>query len=96
MSKRRKNESIIDGRKRCFICGSQQMLQKHHALHGTANRQLAEKDGLWVWLCLRCHMDLHDHGTGDSTLKAHAQRCWMEHYHKTEEDFRKRYGKSFL
>ena len=79
----------------CFICG-QYGEQVHHALHGTANRKLADKDGLTVRLCHRCHMNLHDHGSFDRELQRLAQVRWMEHFEKSEDEFRKRYGKSYL
>lgn len=79
----------------CFICG-QYATECHHALHGTANRKLADKDGLTVMLCHTCHMNLHDKGNFDKELQRVAQVKWMEHYGKSEDDFRQRYGKSYL
>ena len=79
----------------CYICG-QWATDTHHCIHGTANRKLADKDGLTVRLCHRCHMNLHDHGSFDRELQRIAQACWMEHFEKSEDDFRKRYGKSYL
>lgn len=79
----------------CFICGKYGE-QVHHALHGNANRKLADKDGLTVRLCHTCHMNLHDHGSFDRELQRIAQARWMEYYGKSEDDFRLRYGKSYL
>ena len=79
----------------CFFCG-QYATDVHHCIHGTANRRLADKDGLVVMLCRRCHTNLHDKGTLDKELQRIAQARWMEYYGKSEEDFRKRYGKSFI
>lgn len=89
-------KSIISNEKACYLCGSFANLQRHHAIHGWANRKLAEDDGLWVWLCMSCHVALHDHGTSDNELKATAETAWLEATGKTVEDFRRRYGKSFL
>lgn len=93
-------ESIIDGKKKCYLCGREGDLQLHHALHGGANRRLADEDGLWVWLCHRCHMDLHDRGEGDKELQALAEKKWIEWNYpndpeKGQEEFIKRYGKSY-
>lgn len=93
-------ESIIDGKKKCYLCGREGDLQIHHTLHGGANRRLADEDGLWVWLCHRCHMDLHDRGEGDRELQALAEKKWIEcNYPNDEElgrtEFIKRYGKSY-
>ena len=79
----------------CYICG-QYAKTVHHVLHGTANRKLADKDGLTVRLCHRCHMNLHDKGSFDRELQRLAQVRWMEYYEKSEDEFRKRYGKSYL
>ena len=90
-------ESIIHTKNKelCFLCG-QLGDSVHHCLHGTANRKLADQDGLTVRLCRRCHMNLHDKGTCDRELQRIAQEKWMEHNGKTADDFIKRYGKSYL
>lgn len=94
-------DSIIKSAKTCFFCGSERNLERHHAMHGTANRRLAEQDGLWIWCCPECHRgDWGVHGKNghgkDMTLKMTAEYAWMKHYGKTEEDFIRRYGKSYL
>lgn len=79
----------------CYLCG-QWATDTHHCIHGTANRKLADKDGLTVRLCKRCHTLLHDKGNFDRELQKIAQKRWQEHYGKTEDDFRLRYGKNYL
>ena len=79
----------------CYICG-QWATETHHCIHGTANRKLADKDGLTVRLCSTCHRNLHDKGNFDRELQRLAQVRWMEYYQKSEAEFRKRYGKSYL
>lgn len=51
----------------CFLCRqgtsanlSHEGLEKHHFLHGTANRKLAEKWGLWGYLCPLHHYEIHN------------------------------------
>ena len=84
-------KSIIQKEKECFLCGGTQNLECHHLMHGTANRKLADKFGLKVWLCSYHHRD-NKHGVhGDAELdlwfKLLAQNCfeivwghdkWME------------------
>lgn len=91
-------ESIIQDESKhdiCFICG-QFATDTHHCCHGNANRKLADQDGLTVRLCHRCHMNLHDKGNFDRELQRIAQARWMEYYGKSEDEFRLRYGKSYL
>ena len=94
-------DSIIKKSKSCFFCGSEQNLERHHAFFGTANRRLAEEDGLWCWTCSDCHRGTYGvhgkegHGK-DMTLKMAAEWAWMKWYGKTEDDFRERYGKNYL
>ena len=88
-------KSIIQNNKRCFTCGAVQNLQLHHTWHG-ANRKIADNDGLTVWLCLRCHMALHDKGINDRFLMEIGERAWLEHTGKTVKDFIERYGKNVI
>lgn len=89
--------SIICNEEVCYKCGKLVGLQRHHCLHGTANRKLAEIDGLWVYLCVDCHRDLHDRNTAfDGALMRLAERRYLDHYNKTIPDFIARYGKNYL
>ena len=87
-------KSIVQNDFRCFLCHSERNLEVHHCIHGTANRKLADEDGLTVLLCNECHRMLHDHGQGDKVLQQIAQQEWERH-NGTTEDFIKRYGKSY-
>lgn len=86
-------QSIIQTDKVCYLCGSVDSLQLHHCIHGN-NRSRADKDGLTVWLCVRCHTNLHQRGWNDMALKRIAEAAWCRRY-GSEEDFIKRYGKSY-
>lgn len=81
---------------RCYLCGVGGELVVHHALHGYANRKKADRDGLIVRLCVRCHVLLHDKGVGDREIMAAAQRAWQRAYRKPTEAFIERYGKSYI
>ena len=89
----------------CYLCGCNRGYQKHHCWHGTANRKMADKEGLWVWLCNDCHRELHDHGVKDEDLMVESQEAWERKYieaypyeHHAEEaareEFRRLFGKS--
>lgn len=47
--------SILTDQKRCYLCGRQCGLEKHHVFAGTANRRVSDRLGLWVYLCHECH-----------------------------------------
>lgn len=68
----------------------------HHCISGTANRKLADEDGLTVRLCRRCHDRLHSNGEYKKELQIIAEQKWLEYYDKIVEDFIDRYGKNFL
>lgn len=86
---------MLDHREQCFICGAHYPLERHHCIHGTANRRQAEKYGLCVYLCHRCHRELHDHGIYDRALQEYAQRYFEANY-GSREDFRRIFGRSYL
>lgn len=70
-------------------------------MHGTANRKLAEQDGLWVWLCPECHRGKYGvHGYAghdmDVALKKAAEYAWITTNKATVNEFITRYGKNWL
>ena len=74
-------------------------LHKHH-IFGGANRKHSDEDGLVIFLRPEDHnmskKGIHANREFDLYAKKKAQERWMEFYGKTEEQFRKRYGKSWL
>ena len=91
-------KSIISNEKECFICHSTQNLEQHHCILGTANRKLADKYGLWVWLCQLHHTGAQGVHTCRSDLKKDLQRMAQEVFEQTHtrEEFREIFGKSYL
>ena len=91
-------ESVLQKEKRCFLCGKLGDLEKHHCIHGYANRKIADKYGLWVWLCTDCHRGndgVHLNRTKDLYLIQLAQK-WFEEHIGGRDLFRKVFGKSWL
>lgn len=80
---------------RCFLCDYRGDLARHEIFNGY-NRQKSKALGLWVNLCPRCHMELHDHPDKARELKILAQRQAMAWYSWTIEDFRERFGKNYV
>ena len=92
-------DSIIDNEKVCFICRTTENLDPHHVFRGEGKRKFADEDGCYIWLC-RYHHTMSDEAVHNNTpfrrtLEKYAQHLWEEK-NGTREDFRKRYGKSFL
>ena len=68
----------------------------HHAMHGTANRSLATKYNLVVWLCRDHHtgrIGVHSDIILDERIKKDAQRAFEKIYghSKWMQVFRKNY-----
>ena len=98
----KRSKTIIDGGDtlECWICGRTDKLELHHVCHGTANRALADKYGLWVYLCPDCHRGSNGvHGKNghkrDLTLKRVGQRAFEDKIGSREE-FRAIFGKSYI
>jgi len=83
--------------RQCYLCGRQFGLERHHVMAGVANRRLAERFGLWLFLCYSCH-------TGDAgaqydkdlnlQLKKEAQEAFEKYY--THEKWMEIFGKNYL
>ena len=71
-----------------------------HEVFGASNRQKSIEDGLVIFLRPEDHnmseKGIHANREFDLYAKRKAQLRWQEFYGKTEEQFRKRYGKSWL
>lgn len=84
----------------CFFCGRIAEAE-HHLLFGTGIRRLAEEDGIKVPICNNCHNmgagteRIHGNIMAEKLSKMLGQAIF-ENKLGTREDFRKRYGKSYL
>ena len=92
-------ESIISNSKYCHLCGKWYSLQKHHCLGGP-DRQKADDDGLWVWLCADCHIAgkhaVHGpYGTQYRQMLRREAQAAYERTH-TREEWMERYGRNYL
>ena len=84
-----------NGEKVCFITGSQNNLDCHHCIHGVANRKVADRYGLWVWLRHDVHMQLHDKDKElNNYLEQEAQKAFEKLY--SHEEWMKLIGKNYL
>lgn len=86
---------MIGTENECYIC-RRFATERHHMLHGTANRKLADEDGLVVMLCRDCHRALHDKGTHDKDLMKDAERYWLACHRGDIKGWMDRYKKNYL
>ena len=87
---------------RCFMCDWRGDLVRHE-IFGASNRKKSKALGLWVYLCPRCHMELHNWNSkkkhcimSPAQLKRLAQRNAMAHYGWGMEEWIGRFGKNYV
>lgn len=97
----KKTKSIVtDYENICFFCGNPAECE-HHLLFGSEMRDLAEQDGLKVPACNKCHNmgkvteRIHDNVMAEKLSKMLGQAIYESRIGEREE-FRTRYGKSYL
>lgn len=96
-------KSILQAKKRCFLCGNRQGLDEHHIFGGNPNRKLSEKYGLKVWLCNdfvpgRCHKQVHEGKQKEQLmdfLHREGQKAF-EKIHGSRDDFIRIFGRNYL
>jgi len=94
--------SLLQGEeKRCYICGSERMLERHH-IYGGAYRKWSEAYGCWVYLCKHHHTgdmygnkdSVHFNGLMSLALKQKCQRAFEENH--TRKEFMHIFGRNWL
>lgn len=84
----------------CFYCGKPAECQ-HHLVFGRGLKELAEQDGLKIPACHKHHNmganseKIHNNPMAEKLSKMLGQAIWEKNY-GDRNDFRKRYGKSYL
>ena len=86
-------KSIMQEEKECWFCHTTRNLELHHCIHGTANRKLADKYGLTVYLCHGHHEMVHRIADADLILKTRAQIAFEAHH---RGDFKAIFGRNYL
>jgi hypothetical protein len=81
----------------CHRCGRMGDLVRHEVFHGIKNRKTSKALGAWVYLCPDCHNELHNLNPKlDWDLKRTSQLKVMAAYDWSIEDFRERFGRSYV
>ena len=86
----------------CYLCKllhddySEKYTEEHHVFGGWANRDLSERYGLKVYLCIYHHREgkeaVHNNHELMMRLKALGQQSFEQHY---QENFREIFGKNY-
>lgn len=90
-------KSILQSEKQCFYCGTTLNLERHHCIHGTAGRRIADKLGLTIWLCSEHHRgnySPHQNRELDLRLKRFAQSCYEDKH--SREEWMQKVGRNYL
>ena len=85
---------ITDVTEFCIICGRPKW-EFHHLCFGHGGKPLSDEDGLVIPVCRECHELIHSDARIGTMSKMMGQLAWEGKYGDREQ-FRKRYGKSFL
>lgn len=92
-------KSIIQSKKKCFICSKQYNLHEHHIYFGTGKRSISEKNGFKVWLCLEHHTGTYGvHGSKGHELDLYLKETCQRIYEKTHSrnDFMRLIKKNYI
>ena len=88
---------ITDDLDICYLCKGR-ATEVHHCMHGWGNRKAADKYGLTVGLCHRCHNEppngAHFNDKTDAYLKRQAQRAFEAKY--SHEKWMEVFGRNYL
>lgn len=94
---KRKNDSILQSEKKCYITGKTYGLHKHH-IYGGPNRRISEKHGFYVWLIPELHNmsnnGVHFNKEFDLSLKRECQKKYEETH--SRKDFMALIGRNYL
>ena len=84
----------------CWLCGRNGCgkMDRHEVFFGVGRRQKSKRFGLWVHLCnIECHLyGVHVNEVYGKALKKEAQRCAMQEYGWTVDDFIREFGRNYL
>ncbi len=83
----------------CFLCNRDfgyGNTARHEVFYGISNRDIAKKEGLWVYLCPDCHAKCHHKEPEDLELKEEGQMLWENVNGGDRKRFIELFGKSVL
>lgn len=85
-------------RRECFICGILEsdyvQMHRHHLIEGRGRRQISDRYGLVVDLCVKCHYKAHHDSIVADQLHKEAQR--RAEQQMSREEFINLFGRNYL
>ena len=84
--------AITEDLEHCYLCGCQAQ-HLHHVFNGP-NRKKSTEDNMFIPVCAKCHERIHADAALRYGLKAIGQKIYEQDH--SREQFRWRYGKSYL
>lgn len=91
--------SILQDKKECIVCHSQNNIHLHHIFFGAKNRNISDKNGFTCYLCYSHHEgDDGVHGKFGHELDIHLKQLCQARYEEkhSRDEFRQLIGKSYL
>ena len=92
-------KSILQNKKRCYICRKEVGIHDHHIYFGKAKRPISERHGFKVWLCQEHHQGSFGvHGMKGHELGLFLKKICQQMYERnhTRADFMKIIGRNYL
>lgn len=86
--------SLLSNEHECYMGCPSTDVARHEIFFGS-NRQNSKRTGMWLYLCPKCHREVHQ---GDGTLDAYLKRLGQEVFEQTRshEDFIAIFGRNYL
>ncbi len=85
---------IQDDLNKCYFCNNKSQ-DWHELIKGTCRKKCI-KYGLCVKICRTCHRRTEEDIEFYKETRKIAQKKWQEYYNKSEDDFIKEFGRSWL
>ena len=92
-------KSILQNKKKGFICSKQVNIQDHHIYFGSAKRKISEKNGFKVWLCQEHHQGTFGvHGAKGHEIDLYLKKTCQLKYEETHtrDEFIDLIGRNYL
>lgn len=92
--------SLMSNERKCYLCGTNIGLHKHHIYEGTGKRKLSERYGCWCYLCGHHHnlsnAGVHFNKDLEKYLKRKCEERWLEENQATIDEFINIFKKNYL